>query len=239
MPSRPDESAWIPRILAAHVAVALVAGLAVLANQPVGAVAGAGQSAEQAAVTVAAGASVRVEPYRVSRARRTPPTAPAALPPPPPAPSCVDADPKTRGERVLATLPDDWKSSGYPVRFSGPREGYYGEVRHEEPVVEVYVRSCARESDELLRHVIAHEFGHARDLTAMDDTLRAAYMEARGLPAGTPWFGCSGCTDFETPAGDFAETYGQWLRGGTNSKSRLARPAAEAELANLAARFFA
>jgi hypothetical protein len=104
--------------------------------------------------------------------------------------------------------------------------------------VDVFVGSCSGESDALLRHVVAHEMGHAWDSLHMSDALRADYLSARGIPAGTPWFGCNGCQDFATPAGDFAETYAQWQRGASDSRSMMAAPATSAQLADLGARFF-
>jgi hypothetical protein len=68
--------------------------------------------------------------------------------------------------------------------------------------------------------------------------VRAAYQAARGIPASTPWYGCSGCTDFATPAGDFAEVYAQWVRGSADNRSELAGDPGPAELAALAAQFF-
>ena len=68
--------------------------------------------------------------------------------------------------------------------------------------------------------------------------MRAAYQAARGIPASTPWYGCSGCTDFATPAGDFAEVYAQWARGATSNRSELAGDASPAELTALASEFF-
>jgi hypothetical protein len=60
----------------------------------------------------------------------------------------------------------------------------------------------------------------------------------RGIPASTPWFGCSYCSDFATPAGDFAETYAQWQRGTFDSRTKIAPMPGSAALAALGARFF-
>jgi hypothetical protein len=104
--------------------------------------------------------------------------------------------------------------------------------------VDIYVAPCSVESDALLRHVVAHELGHAWDSLHMTPALRADYLAARGIPAGTPWFGCDRCQDFATPAGDFAETYAQWQRGASDSRSVMAAPATPGQLAELGARFF-
>jgi hypothetical protein len=86
---------------------------------------------------------------------------------------------------------------------------------------------------------MAHEMGHAYDARHMTAAMRTAYKAARGIPASTPWFGCSYCSDFATPAGDFAEMYSQWQRGSADSRSKIAPMPSQAALARLGATFFA
>jgi len=47
-------------------------------------------------------------------------------------------------------------------------------------------------------------------------------MEARGIDPETPWFGCNRCSDFNTPAGDFAETFAFLMLGPGNFSGRIA-----------------
>ncbi|MFP5220499.1 MAG: hypothetical protein ACLGIG_12355 [Actinomycetes bacterium] len=143
-----------------------------------------------------------------------------------------------RGAAALASLGPAAQGSGFRVEFAGARSGYLGLAHLDRRVVEIFVRDCGSQSDELLRHVIAHELGHAFDTVRMTDASRAAYQAARGIPASVPWYGCSGCADFATPAGDFAEVYAQWLRGAAGNRSQLAGSPGPAELRSLAARFF-
>jgi hypothetical protein len=124
------------------------------------------------------------------------------------------------------------------VSFLGAKSGYLGLTFPERHHVDVYVRSCSAESFTLLRHVMSHEMGHAYDAAHMTASMRAAYMAMRGIPAGTPWFGCNYCTDFNTPAGDFAETYSQWQRGSHDSRTQIAPMPGSAQLAQIAAAFF-
>jgi hypothetical protein len=63
-------------------------------------------------------------------------------------------------------------------------------------------------------------------------------MQARGIDPRTPWYGCSRCADFATPAGDFAEVYAQWATGASSNRSQLSGDPGRAELAGLASRFF-
>ena len=153
-------------------------------------------------------------------------------------PTCVDRPPAERGAAALASLRPAWRRVGVRISFAGPRAGTLGETIRRTGDITVFVRRCAAEADSLLRHVVAHELGHAWDVTRLTPAQRAAYRRFRGIPASMPWFGCNGCADFATPAGDFAETYGQWLRGARDSRSELAGAATPAELTVLAQRFF-
>jgi hypothetical protein len=143
-----------------------------------------------------------------------------------------------RGSAALDSLRGGAARTGFRVEFASARRGYMGLTHLDERRIEVFVRACGTQSDELLRHVVAHELGHAYDTTHMTDALRREWMAVRGIPAGTNWYGCSGCTDFATPAGDFAEVYAQWARGVATNRSELADDVGPARLAELAARFF-
>ena len=144
---------------------------------------------------------------------------------------------RRRGQAALASLLHP-TPAGVTVGFRPGGGALKGMTYYDTHHVDVYVASCARESDALLRHVVAHEMGHAWDSLHMTDSLRADYLAARGIPAGTPWFGCNKCQDFATPAGDFAETYAQWQRGASDSRSTIAPAASPAQLAALGAQFF-
>ena len=167
----------------------------------------------------------------------------AAQPPVVPAPAPVDLCSgdgwqQRRGAAALASLSAGAERTGFSVSFAPARTGYLGLTHLQERRIEVFVRGCDAQSDELLRHVMAHELGHAYDTTHGNASVRAAYQAARGIPASTPWYGCSGCTDFATPAGDFAEVYAQWARGAAANRSELAGDPGPAELAALASQFF-
>jgi len=142
-----------------------------------------------------------------------------------------------RGARALASLRHP-VPAGVTVSFKPARSGYLGLTYPARGHVDLFVRSCAAESASLLRHVSAHEMGHAFDAKSMTTAERATYKALRGIPASTPWFGCSYCSDFATPAGDFAESYAQWQRGASDSRTKIAKVATQAELTKLAAQFF-
>lgn len=144
-----------------------------------------------------------------------------------------------RGQAALNSLRAGAASrTGFRIEFKGARTGYMGLTHLNERRIEMFVRDCGAQTDELLRHVMAHELGHAYDTVRNNVTIRAAWMATRGIPASTPWYGCSGCTDFATPAGDFAEVYAQWARGAGTNRSQLAGDVPPAQLAALAKQFF-
>ena len=168
-------------------------------------------------------------PAKVSRVRTVEPSASSL---------CSGADwQRRRGEAALASLRTSAPAE-VSISFLAGRGALKGMTYYDRHHVDVFVGSCAAESDTLLRHVVAHELGHAWDSLHMTDALRADYLAARGIPAGTPWFGCNGCQDFATPAGDFAETYAQWQRSASDSRSKMAAPATPAQLAELGPHFF-
>ena len=92
--------------------------------------------------------------------------------------------------------------------------------------IEVYARP--EDDVELLAYDIAHELGHAYDVTHNTAETRKRWMQLRGINPTTPWFGCDRCSDYNTPAGDFAETFALLLRGPKYFRSRIAaRPTPE------------
>lgn len=141
-----------------------------------------------------------------------------------------------RGQAALASLRPGATDGGFRVVFKPAKKGYLGLTFLKKNRIEVYVRSCATESADKLRYVLAHELGHAYDTARMDASSRASWSKSRGLKSS--WYGCSGCRDFATPAGDFAEVFGQWARGASSNKSEIGGDASRAELDRLAGQFF-
>jgi hypothetical protein len=225
-----------PRVTAAAAVDPVVVAQA--ASQPVvGPVATDAPSAPVTAVPVSATPTAttahRARPARVAK------PAPARAAHKPTADVCSGPGWQVRrGQQALASLRDTGQRSGVTVSFLAARSGFLGLTYPARHHVDVFVRSCSAESSALLRHVVSHEMGHAYDAAHMTAASRAAYMAMRGIPAGTPWFGCSYCTDFNTPAGDFAETYSQWQRSAADSRTQIARVPGPAALAAVAAAFF-
>jgi glucose/arabinose dehydrogenase len=140
-----------------------------------------------------------------------------------------------RGNRVLASLRYDWHKLGYRVQFLPGKKGYLGMTLGAQKLVQVYVR--ADQSDLVLAHTIAHELGHVLDFTRGTAERRAQYLRTRHLSTGLDWFGCMGCTDYRTPAGDWAEVFAYWLAGPGDFRSEVAGAPSKAQLAVLDALF--
>jgi hypothetical protein len=105
--------------------------------------------------------------------------------------------------------------------FSPGREGILGLTYVEEEIIEIFVRDD--QSMEMIAHVIAHEMGHAVDVTHLDGDSRRRWQDARGV-GQAPWWPDSGATDFETGAGDFAESFAAWQVGSIEFRGELADP---------------
>ncbi|MHB1137738.1 MAG: hypothetical protein ACYC2O_02200 [Microthrixaceae bacterium] len=175
----------------------------------------------------------------------SPPTTPPVAAPPEPPPSAVPAalahavegvsSDTTRGvaASALGLMIFDWQRAlpGWELRFLDGRAGYRGLTYPEERVIEVYVRGS--DTPYTLAHVLAHELGHAIDVTWLDDADRRRWGAARGFAAGTPWFIESGGADFASGAGDFAESFAYWQVGPPAWFGELAPAPSVAELAVL------
>jgi hypothetical protein len=128
----------------------------------------------------------------------------------------------SRNEEALSLIKFPWQQLKYNIVFMAPRPGYRAMTYPKLHKIEVY----ARPSDDtsLLAYDIAHELGHAIDMTFNTDETRKKWKALRGIDPATPWFGCSRCSDYNTPAGDFAETFALLLFGPENFAGRIAPP---------------
>jgi hypothetical protein len=115
-----------------------------------------------------------------------------------------------RGRKALALLrfkPED-VLPGWTIVFKPARAGILGLTLVQERRVEVYVRMDRPLAG--TAHDIAHELGHAVDVTYYSDDEHLSYLELRNLAPSTSWWTCSGCRDMQVGAGDFAETFALW-----------------------------
>ncbi len=126
---------------------------------------------------------------------------------------------EARGQAALASLGYQPSQIGWSISFHPGRDGVLGYTLTGEHHIQIFVRSSM--SDSLLRHVIAHEIGHAVDVSLNSADDRNRWIEARGIQ-GAPWWPGDGATDFSTGAGDFAESFAAWQVGSGNFRSNLA-----------------
>lgn len=155
-------------------------------------------------------------------------TSTTAPPPPPtttttlPALDMADQAPgweQRRGEVALARINYDWRALGYTIEFGPARSGYLGMTYPNEKRITVWVRPD--QSLDFLTHIVAHEMGHAVDMSYSNGARRDQYLAIRGISPRN-WFTCNACTDFSTPAGDFAETFALWATGIPDFRGQIA-----------------
>ncbi len=165
-------------------------------------------------------------------AAATPPTVVPVVPVPTPA---ADLPPAAElvGAAALALLPVDpaVRLPDWELAFLPGRDGVRALTFPRDRRIEVYVRDS--DTPEALVRVLAHELGHAVDVTDNDAADRARWRAARGAGPEVPWWPDGTTYDFDTLAGDFAEAYATWLVG-SESVSRVGGPFTPEQLALVA-----
>jgi hypothetical protein len=136
-----------------------------------------------------------------------------------------------QSQAALALIPFAWQQLHYKVVFLGPRPGYRAMTFASKHRIEVYVRPG--DDPRLIAYDIAHELGHAIDFTYNTDESRKKWMVMRGIDPSTPWFGRVGRSDFDTPAGDFAETFALLVRGPKYFHAKIAARPTSAQFRQL------
>ncbi|HVM10261.1 MAG TPA: hypothetical protein VM345_17485 [Acidimicrobiales bacterium] len=155
-----------------------------------------------------------------------PATAAVAAPSANPAPS-----PEERGREAMAFISYPVDRVGYRISFVGPRNGYLGLTSTTAKTITIYVRPTQTTLE--IAKIVAHELGHAVDVEFTDDGERALYRQIRGID-GRSWYPtCSGCTDYSSVAGDFAEVFARWLLGDVSFVSTVTAAPTAAQLAAL------
>lgn len=131
------------------------------------------------------------------------------------------ADIAAVAEPALDMIRYPWRSElqGWTIAFLEPRGRASGYTWSAERRIEVFVRE-QDDSDRIAR-VLAHELGHAIDVTLNDANDRHEWLIERQLSDDTQWWPGSGRPDFETGAGDFAEVFAASQVGEEDFKSKL------------------
>jgi hypothetical protein len=142
-----------------------------------------------------------------------------------------------RGAAALALINFPWQQLGYRVDFVGGRVGVLGETNSTLHTITIYVRDG--QTPQQLARTIAHEMGHALDFSFTTIAEARQYLAIRNLPYDVKdWYPtCDGCTDFGSPAGDFAETFAYYLFGPGDFRSLIGSEPTAEQLAQLTAIF--
>jgi hypothetical protein len=127
-----------------------------------------------------------------------------------------------RQEAALALIDFPWKELNYEIVFLPPRPGFRALITFSKQLIEIYARPG--EDSRIVAYNIAHELGHAIDRQRNTPESRRRWMELRGINPDEPWFGCNRFSDYNTPAGDFAETFAFLLLGPGGSAAASPRP---------------
>src|SRR5437867_918665 len=84
-----------------------------------------------------------------------------------------------RPESALDLIQIPWQELGYQIVFMPPRAGFRAMTIPGKHRIEIYARP--QDDVGLLAYDIAHELGHAIDLTYNTDETRRKWMQVRGI----------------------------------------------------------
>ncbi|NNF55821.1 MAG: hypothetical protein HKN03_15445 [Acidimicrobiales bacterium] len=114
-----------------------------------------------------------------------------------------------------------WRSElqGWEIAFLAPRGRASGYTWSDQQKIEIFVKE-SDDADRVAR-VLAHELGHAVDVTLNTGDERRAWLAERDADNQTAWWPTGGGADFETGAGDFAEVFASWQLGNDDFRSEV------------------
>lgn len=140
---------------------------------------------------------------------------------PPPRPQGLDAadiEPgaESVGAVALASIAYPWQTrlGGWTIVFEAGSGSLRGRTDSETQSIVVFVRPG--ESAASVARVLAHELGHAVDLTLNSTGTRRQWEAARGIGDEVPWWTTNVAADFATGSGDFAECFATWQVGSSS-----------------------
>ncbi len=139
--------------------------------------------------------------------------------------------PEQVGQLALELLSYDWRAHlpGWSIEFKQGRDGILGYAFFDQQRIEIYVRPSHGPTE--VAATLAHELGHAVDVSLLTNDDRAVWTDLRSIDA--PWWPRSSGSDFASGAGDFAEAFAAW-QVGEMSRSEVAAQPTPGQLALLA-----
>ncbi len=131
------------------------------------------------------------------------------------------------GAAALELVSFDWATRlpDWTIEFSEGRPGFLGYAFFNDKRIEIYVRD--EHTPQQVAATVAHELGHAIDVSTLNDAQRAVWLQVRGIEVG--WWPTGETSDYGSGAGDFAEAFATW-QVGEISRSKVAGQPTEAEL---------
>jgi len=131
--------------------------------------------------------------------------------------------PASMGAQAEALLPFDWQSAlpGWKIVYAGPDQGFRGLTYPYDKTIEMFVRDDDTAAS--LAGILAHEIGHAIDVTHLSDGDRDDWREARNIE-NVQWWPDAYASDFHSGAGDFAEAFAYWALGDPSSSQVAGTP---------------
>lgn len=133
--------------------------------------------------------------------------------------------PQQLGAQAEALLPFDWQQvlPGWKINYLGQNDRFRGLTYPYEKSIDMFVRDT--DTPQSLAGILAHEIAHAIDVEHFDDGDRNDWRNARGI-GGAPWWPDAYAGDFQTGAGDFAESFAYWALGDASSSQLGGNPTA-------------
>jgi len=134
--------------------------------------------------------------------------------------------PEHIGLQAEALLPFDWETllPGWEINYLGQDSTFRGLTYPYDRSIDMFVRDT--DTPESLAGILAHELGHAIDVEYFDDGDRNQWRNAREID-DAPWWPDAYSRDFQTGAGDFAESFAFWAVGDPSSSELGDNPNAD------------
>lgn len=138
--------------------------------------------------------------------------------------------PLGRAATAQITFPWEERLPGWTIQFVPGNGNIAGFTWSSQQHIEIFVRPG--DDAKSLARVLAHELGHAVDVTLNSGDERRAWLEQRTVST-EDWWPTSGRADFSSGAGDFAEAFAYWQLRNTDVRSELAGNPSNGDLALL------